>query len=193
MVVNIVLPQHSPKLITKNSAVCFLEVDKTCIKVFLVYSQNFLKICYRVKFWSVGIIQLWFIYFVASFFNALASGNVKYLKIPEKPRGPHKTLSGTTCGSRVLDPWFNATTYQCGNNIGPLTIILIGPNTLPFWKPSSKHCVASDSTKHSREHDGSDSVVDRAANQIITNTSNTRIVSTRWATVLPQRTWPHVT
>jgi len=31
----------------------------------------------------MGIIQLWFIYFAASFFKALGNVNVKYLKIPE--------------------------------------------------------------------------------------------------------------
>jgi len=40
---------------------------------------------------ALGIIQLWFIYFAASFFKALGKVNVKHLKIPEKHRGPHET------------------------------------------------------------------------------------------------------
>jgi len=43
---------------------------------------------------ALGIIQLWLIYFAASFFKALGNVNVKYLKIPDKHRGPHKTPRG---------------------------------------------------------------------------------------------------
>jgi len=62
----------------------------------LVYSQDFSKICWRVKIWSVltktalGVIQLWFNYFMASFFKAHGNVNVNYLKIVKKHRGPHK-------------------------------------------------------------------------------------------------------
>jgi len=35
--------------------------------------------------------------------NKLNSGNVKYLKIPKKQRGPHKTPSLTICDLRVLE------------------------------------------------------------------------------------------
>jgi len=50
---------------------------------------------------ALGIIQLWFIYLVASFFKAPGNVNVKYFKIPEKHCGPHKTPSWATCGMRV--------------------------------------------------------------------------------------------
>ena len=42
---------------------------------------------------ALGIIQVWFNYFAASFFMALGNVNVDYLKIPKKHRGPHKTPS----------------------------------------------------------------------------------------------------
>jgi len=50
---------------------------------------------------ALGIIQLWFNYFGASFFKALGNVNVNYLKIP-------KSIAGRTkgpCGPRVWDPW----------------------------------------------------------------------------------------
>jgi len=50
---------------------------------------------------ALGIIQLWFIYFAASFSKALGNVNLKCFKIPEKHRGPHKTPSRSTCGPRA--------------------------------------------------------------------------------------------
>jgi len=51
---------------------------------------------------ALGIIQCWFNNFVASFFKALGNGNVNYLKIPKKHRGPHKRSSrGATCGPQA--------------------------------------------------------------------------------------------
>jgi len=75
-----------------NSAVCFLKVDKTCIKAFGLL-RKLLKNLPESEIWvcgamarmktALGIIQLWFIYFAASFFKALGNVNVKYLIIPE--------------------------------------------------------------------------------------------------------------
>jgi len=53
---------------------------------------------------ALGIIQVWFSYFAASFFNALGNVNVHYLKSPKKHRGPHRRPSRATCGPRVWDP-----------------------------------------------------------------------------------------
>jgi len=50
---------------------------------------------------ALGIIQLWFNYFAASFFMALGNVNVSYLKIPKKYRGPQKRPSRATCGPRA--------------------------------------------------------------------------------------------
>jgi len=58
-----------------------LEVDKTCV-TFLAYSQDFsnllgseIYVCSAMGTMktAVGIIQLWFIYFAASFFKALGN------------------------------------------------------------------------------------------------------------------------
>ena len=46
---------------------------------------------------ALDIIQLWFIYFAASFLKAFGNVNVKHLKIPEKHRGPHETPSRAAC------------------------------------------------------------------------------------------------
>jgi len=96
--VNIILPQYSPNLFTRHPTVCFLKVDITCEDVFGILSR-FLKffsgernvVCSamtRMKS-TLGIIQLWFNYFVASFFKTLGNIDVNYLKIPEKHHGPH--------------------------------------------------------------------------------------------------------
>ena len=85
---------------------CVVEVDKTCVKVFGILPR-FIKILLeseilvcsstaRMKS-ALGIIQLWFIYFAASFFKTLGNANVKYLKIPEKQRGPRDTLWRAAC------------------------------------------------------------------------------------------------
>jgi len=51
---------------------------------------------------ALGIIQLWFNYFAASFSRHLATNlNVNYLKFPKKHRGPHKRASRATCGPRA--------------------------------------------------------------------------------------------
>jgi len=50
---------------------------------------------------ALDIIQFWFVYFAASFFKAFGNVLVKYLKIPEKHRGLHKTLSRDTRGPRA--------------------------------------------------------------------------------------------
>jgi len=57
---------------------------------------------------ALGIIQLWFNYFAASFFMALGNVNVSYLKISKKYRRPHKRPSRATCGPRAacLRPLF---------------------------------------------------------------------------------------
>jgi len=97
-------PQHSPEFFTRNSVVCFLQVDKTCVKVFGLlprFLKNLLEseilVCSamaRMKT-ALGIIQLWFKYFAASFFKALGNVNVKYLKISEKAlRAARKALAG---------------------------------------------------------------------------------------------------
>jgi len=46
---------------------------------------------------ALGIIQLWFICFAASFFKALGNVNVKYLKIPESIAGRTKRPRGPLC------------------------------------------------------------------------------------------------
>jgi len=46
---------------------------------------------------ALGIIQVWFNYFAASFFNALVNVNVNYLKSPKKHRGPHRRPSRAAC------------------------------------------------------------------------------------------------
>jgi len=44
---------------------------------------------------ALGIIQLWFNYFAASFFMALGNVNVSHLKIPKKYRGRTKGHRGS--------------------------------------------------------------------------------------------------
>ena len=54
--VNTVLPQHPPKLFTRNPVVHFLEVDKTCaVHKSLACSQDFSKICWRAEICSVEL------------------------------------------------------------------------------------------------------------------------------------------
>jgi len=36
---NTVLPQHLPKLFTRNPVVCFLEVNKICVDVFCIFPR----------------------------------------------------------------------------------------------------------------------------------------------------------
>jgi len=86
------------KLFTRNPVTCYLEVDKTCVDVFgllprflnnLLESENLVCSATAATTTALGIIQLWFNYFVASFFKALGNVNVHYLKFPKKHRGPH--------------------------------------------------------------------------------------------------------
>jgi len=51
----------------------------------------------------LGIIQLWFNYFVASFFKAFGNVNVNYLKIPKNYRGPHAARAFETLRLRVSE------------------------------------------------------------------------------------------
>jgi len=37
--INVILPQNSPKLFTRNPVVCFLDVDKTCVDAFGIISR----------------------------------------------------------------------------------------------------------------------------------------------------------
>ena len=85
------------------------EEDKTCVDVFgilprflknLLESENLGCSAMAGTKIALGIIQLWFNYFAASFIKALGNVNVNYLKIPKKHLWPHKTPSGATCG-----PW----------------------------------------------------------------------------------------
>jgi len=83
-----------------NSVVCFLEVDKACVDVFGIlprFLKNLLESenshC-NATAWTktaLGIIQLWFSYFAASFFNALDNVNVKLFENSQ-------TASRATCG-----------------------------------------------------------------------------------------------
>jgi len=50
---------------------------------------------------ALGIFQVWFNYFAASFFKALGNVNINFLKIPKKRRRPHKRPSQATCGPRA--------------------------------------------------------------------------------------------
>jgi len=50
---------------------------------------------------ALGITQLWFNYFAASFSMVLGNVNVNYLKIPKTHCGPHERLSRATCGTRA--------------------------------------------------------------------------------------------
>ena len=60
---------------------------------------------------ALGIIQVWFNYFTASFFKALGNINVNYLKIPKKHCGPHKRALQAKCSPRAvcLRPWTRPT------------------------------------------------------------------------------------
>ena len=93
------LPQHSPKLSTRNLIVCFLEVDKTCVNVFGI-RPRFLKNLLESEIYVCGAMSTIKIALVSfSFRGIFFQGHlatVKYLKIPTKHGGPHKTPSRAT-------------------------------------------------------------------------------------------------
>jgi len=77
--INTVLPQHFPKLYTRNPAIYFPEVDKTCVYIFgrlpgfletLIESGNLFCSATGATKPALGIILLWFNY-IALFFNDL--------------------------------------------------------------------------------------------------------------------------
>jgi len=60
--------------------ICFLTVDKTCVDIFcillkfledLLESENLVYMCHSQDETALGILELWFNYFAASFFKAL--------------------------------------------------------------------------------------------------------------------------
>jgi len=61
---------------------------------------------------ALGIIQLWFISFAASFFKAFGNVKVKHLKIPEKHRGPHETPRGPQAARMFEPPGLSAHTQK---------------------------------------------------------------------------------
>ena len=111
--VNTVHRQHYPKLFTRNPIVCFLEVNKACVDVFgilprilknLLENENLLCSATAGTKSALGIIQLWFNYFAASFFKVIGKVNVIYLKIPKKSsRAAQKILAGRVFETPGLD------------------------------------------------------------------------------------------
>jgi len=70
--INTILPQHPPKLFTRNPVVYFLKIDKTCaVYKSLVCSQDFSKICWRVEISSVMLRQRQKPHWVSSSFGSI--------------------------------------------------------------------------------------------------------------------------
>jgi len=69
--INTVLPQHPPKLFTRNPAIYFPEVDKTCVYKSLACSQDVSKICWRVELCSVVLRRRQNPHWVSSSFGSI--------------------------------------------------------------------------------------------------------------------------
>ena len=98
------LPQHFPKLFTGNPIICFRGRQSMWRSLWHTLAEGWNVVCitrHAVTKTALGVIQLWFDYFVASFFKALGNVNVNYLKIPEKYRRPHKRPSRATYAPRA--------------------------------------------------------------------------------------------
>ena len=86
------------------------------VKAFLAYSQDFSKLCWRVVGTKTAsrIIQLWFNYFAASFFETLGNETLIIWKFPKSVSGRTKGLRGPHAarGSRVWGAWSTTTVHN---------------------------------------------------------------------------------
>ena len=98
--------RNTPKAFHEEPAVCFLEVGRAYVGVIcivprfqntLLESENLVCSATAGMQTALGIIQLWFNCFAASFFKALVAINVNFFKIPQQHHGPHKTPSQAAC------------------------------------------------------------------------------------------------
>jgi len=107
---------NTPQSVSQGTRSYAFSRSTKHVKTFLAYSQDLSKCCRRVKRGrqsygrdetALRIIQLWFNYFVASFFKTLGKEMLIIWKFPKSiagrtkgPRVPHAAR-----GPRVWDPW----------------------------------------------------------------------------------------